>query len=83
MRRLVGALQRAGHLPMAAVVLLACVSAWVLRDLTVDNGVQFLMAMPISRAEHAFVKEHGGEALEDRLEAAAIDPFDVHRRSVC
>lgn len=40
------------------------------------------MAVPISEAEHCFVKEHGGDALERLLANSSADPFDVLRPSV-
>ena len=50
---------------------------------TVEGGrVRVLWLLPITGAEKVFRHEHGLEALEQRLEDAAIVPTDPHRRCV-
>jgi hypothetical protein len=44
--------------------------------------IQLLWLLPITRAERDFKAEHGLEALESKLEDAAIIPTDPHRPSV-
>jgi hypothetical protein len=47
-----------------------------------DRLIRVLWALPIHEAERQFKANEGLEALEKRLEAAAIDPLDPHRASV-
>ena len=42
-----------------------------------------VLALPITAAEHEFVKAYGGAAFEERLEAKGIDPFEIRRTSAC
>lgn len=44
--------------------------------------VTWLQAVPISEAEARYHAEHGAEALEDALEAAEADVYDLDRESV-
>jgi hypothetical protein len=48
-----------------------------------DAASRLLLAMPISPAEHKYVKARGGAAFEARLEATGTDPFSIRRPSVC
>jgi hypothetical protein len=50
-----------------------------------DNGNmhgRILLAIPIARAEHEFLKSDGPEALEDLFDRLNIDPFDASRAPV-
>lgn len=48
-----------------------------------DSGhARLLWLLPITASERAYKVEHGLDALEERLEQAAIVPTDVTRRSV-
>lgn len=52
---------------------------------TLDCGtkrVARLLVVPVSDAEHEFLKGHGSDALEDRFERRQIDMFDLARPSV-
>jgi antitoxin YqcF len=54
-----------------------------LRTLTIDDGkVAWLMAIPISSAEREYVEREGVVALEELLDGAQIDVFDLNRVSV-
>jgi len=43
--------------------------------------VTWLLAMPISEAEYAYLQEHGDHAFEHLLEEQQVDVFDPERRS--
>lgn len=43
---------------------------------------EFFLAIFISHEEHEFLKAHGADALESKLEEANIDPFCLSRPSV-
>jgi hypothetical protein len=43
--------------------------------------VTWLLAMPISEAEYAFLRQHGDRALEHLLEEREVDTFDPRRPS--
>jgi hypothetical protein len=47
-----------------------------------DRHVQVLWLIPISQAEQAFAREHGVNALEQRLEETKFDYLDPFRTSV-
>jgi hypothetical protein len=47
-----------------------------------DHTVRLRWLLPITQSEAAFANAHGYEALEERLEAAAIIPVDIRRKSV-
>jgi antitoxin YqcF len=52
---------------------------------TLDCGtkkVSWLLVVPISDAENAFLDENGDAALEDFLQEQQIDVFDLSRQSV-
>jgi len=44
--------------------------------------VTWLWALPISEPESRFIAEHGGDRFESLLEAAGVNVFDIHRRSI-
>ena len=48
-----------------------------------DSGSRVVLALPITAAEHEFIKTYGGAAFEELLESSALDPFCVARSSVC
>ncbi|WP_232520326.1 suppressor of fused domain protein [Ralstonia solanacearum] len=47
-----------------------------------DKKVHWLLAVPISDAEHAYLRNHGLDALERAFEDRQIDIFDINRDSV-
>ncbi|MFV0920512.1 suppressor of fused domain protein [Ralstonia nicotianae] len=47
-----------------------------------DKKVHWLLAVPISDAEHAYLRDHGLDALERAFEDRQIDIFDINRDSV-
>jgi hypothetical protein len=47
-----------------------------------DRHIQVLWVLPIYEAERAFARTDGVDALEQRLEAASIDPLDPRRPPV-
>ncbi|MFR9775236.1 suppressor of fused domain protein [Micromonospora sp. MS34] len=47
-----------------------------------EGHIRVLWLLPITKAEKVFRREHGLEALEQRLEDAGIDPTDPARASV-
>jgi len=47
-----------------------------------DGHTRVLWLLPITKEEKAFRHTHGLEALEQKLEDAAIDPLDPHREPV-
>jgi len=47
-----------------------------------EHDVLWLLALPISDEERAYIKAHGIDALEKRLEAADVDITDITRASV-
>ena len=47
-----------------------------------DEDVLWLMALPISESETAFLKTHGIDALEEQLQAAQADIADIRRQPV-
>ncbi|HCT79549.1 MAG TPA: hypothetical protein DGG94_14185 [Micromonosporaceae bacterium] len=47
-----------------------------------EKHIRYLWALPISKAEADYARQHGFEALEARLEQAAIDAGDPFRKSV-
>ncbi|MGC5935662.1 suppressor of fused domain protein [Ralstonia pseudosolanacearum] len=47
-----------------------------------DKKVHWLLAVPISDAEHAYLQDHGLDALERAFEDRQIDIFDINRDSV-
>jgi Suppressor of fused protein (SUFU) len=46
------------------------------------GDVRFLWLVPITRAEAAFARQHGVEALEDALEDSGVDVMDAERPAV-
>jgi hypothetical protein len=56
-----------------------------MEDLRLSDNltVKFGWLIPITAAEVDYKKVHGLEALEQRLEDAAFNYLDPHRRSVC
>ena len=48
----------------------------------VDCQAEMIMAVPISEAEHQYLKCKGSDELEDRLIENEVDPFNVMRSSV-
>jgi len=47
-----------------------------------DVSVAWLLLIPISEQEKEYAIVNGGEALEDKLEDAHIDIFDLNRKSI-
>ena len=47
-----------------------------------DRHIQVLWVLPITRAEHAFAREQGVEALEERFDQAQLEYSDPFRQSV-
>jgi hypothetical protein len=45
--------------------------------------VKFEWLIPITEAELDFKREHGMEALEERMEEVGFNYLDPHRPSVC
>ncbi len=60
-------------------------STWeedALDDMTMGNlELQFLQILPITQGEYEFLMEHGEDALEMRLIGAAVDFYDLKRKS--
>lgn len=52
-----------------------------LGEVTLDDGraVHWLLAVPISDGEYAYLREHGDDAFETLLEEKQVDYFDLER----
>jgi antitoxin YqcF len=48
----------------------------------INSSSRLIIAIPITSAEHEYIKQHGGLSFETVLEKKCTDPFDVNRKSV-